>query len=310
MRNIAVTISAAGYVTVSPAYAGAAGEHNVTTLIVSTPADLAGWDKYIEFRLPNGDKFVTPVQSGATFAYPLPAPLLIDNTLKAQVVCKQGEAVFKSHIFDLRISRSINASEDIPERVPDILQDHEERITVLEDELQDGTAATITVGSTATGDPGTAASVVNSGTSSAAVLEFIIPRGDTGPSGPAGPQGLQGPPGETGPQGEQGPAGPQGEQGIQGPQGMQGEQGPQGEPGIQGPPGEKGEQGEPGPRGEQGPKGDKGDTGAPGEPGANGSDGAAGYTPVRGTDYWTPADRAAMVTDVLAALPNGDEVYY
>lgn len=42
-------------------------------------------------------------------------------------------------------------------------------------------------------------------------------------------------------------------------------------------------------------KGDKGDTGAPG---------ADGYTPVKGTDYWTAADKAEIVNDTLAALPT------
>lgn len=44
----------------------------------------------------------------------------------------------------------------------------------------DGQSATITVGSTTTGAAGTNASVVNSGTSSAAVLDFTIPRGQDG----------------------------------------------------------------------------------------------------------------------------------
>ena len=43
-----------------------------------------------------------------------------------------------------------------------------------------GSAATVTVGTTTTGNPGTNASVVNSGTSSAAVLDFTIPKGATG----------------------------------------------------------------------------------------------------------------------------------
>lgn len=43
--------------------------------------------------------------------------------------------------------------------------------------------------------------------------------------------------------------------------------------------------------------------GAPGEPGAAGEPGTPGYTPVRGKDYWTAADKAEMVTAVLAALP-------
>ena len=43
-----------------------------------------------------------------------------------------------------------------------------------------GSAATVTVGTTTTGNPGTNASVVNRGTSSAAVLDFTIPKGATG----------------------------------------------------------------------------------------------------------------------------------
>ena len=44
----------------------------------------------------------------------------------------------------------------------------------------DGQAATISVGTVTTGEPGTDASVTNSGTSSAAVLDFTIPRGQRG----------------------------------------------------------------------------------------------------------------------------------
>ena len=43
-----------------------------------------------------------------------------------------------------------------------------------------GTAATITVGTTTTGEPGTNASVTNVGTNTAAILNFVIPRGDPG----------------------------------------------------------------------------------------------------------------------------------
>jgi hypothetical protein len=47
-----------------------------------------------------------------------------------------------------------------------------------------------------------------------------------------------------------------------------------------------------------------------GKDGKDGIDGTNGYTPIRGTDYWTEADQAAIVADVLAALPNGDGVSY
>lgn len=41
-----------------------------------------------------------------------------------------------------------------------------------------------------------------------------------------------------------------------------------------------------------------------------GKGGADGYTPVKGTDYWTDADKAEMIADVISALPvyNGEVV--
>lgn len=48
-----------------------------------------------------------------------------------------------------------------------------------------GAAATVTVGTVTTGEPGTDAIVINSGTENAAVLDFTIPRGETGAGGGA-----------------------------------------------------------------------------------------------------------------------------
>jgi hypothetical protein len=56
----------------------------------------------------------------------------------------------------------------------------------------DGLAATVAVGTTTTGDPGTSASVINSGTTSAAVLDFTIPRGADGIDGTDGTNGTNG----------------------------------------------------------------------------------------------------------------------
>ena len=61
-----------------------------------------------------------------------------------------------------------------------------------------GTAATIEVGTVTTGEAGSSASVTNSGTTSAAVFDFVIPRGDKGEKGDPGPQGPQGEKGDTG----------------------------------------------------------------------------------------------------------------
>ena len=50
-----------------------------------------------------------------------------------------------------------------------------------------GQAATIQVGQVTTGEPGSQATVTNSGTENAAVLNFAIPQGATGQTGPTGP---------------------------------------------------------------------------------------------------------------------------
>ncbi len=61
-----------------------------------------------------------------------------------------------------------------------------------------GAAATVAAGTTTTGAPGTNAAVINTGTSSAAVFAFTIPRGDVGAVGPAGSPGGVGSPGAPG----------------------------------------------------------------------------------------------------------------
>jgi hypothetical protein len=126
-----------------------------------------------------------------------------------------------------------------------------------------GSTVSVAVGKTITGAAGTDASVTNSGTASALVLDFTIPQGATGTQGPKGEVG------ETGPKGEQG---------------IQGIQGPKGDAftyadfteeqlaALKGPKGDKGEAGDIGP---QGPAGEKGATGATGPAGAPGKDGTS-----------------------------------
>lgn len=101
-----------------------------------------------------------------------------------------------------------------------------------------------------------------------------------------------------------------GAKGDTGPQGTKGDKGDKGDTGSQGaggPQGPKGDTGPQGPQGVQGPKGDKGDKGDTGAAGSNGKD---GKTPVKGKDYFTDADKAEMVSDVIASLPvyNGEVV--
>lgn len=168
----------------------------------------------------------------------------------------------------------------------------------------DGKAATITVGTVSTGEPGTQVSVTNSGTSTDAILNFTIPRGEKGLQGDTGPTGPKGDPGETGPAG---PTGPQGDPGAKGDPGDAGKSAtikigvvsatePGGNPTVEnvgsatdavfnftlprGEAGPTGEQGPIGPEGPQGPAGQDGAQGPAGERGPEGPAGKDGVTPV------------------------------
>jgi len=55
-----------------------------------------------------------------------------------------------------------------------------------------GAAATVSIGTVTTGAPGSSAAIINQGTPSNAILNFTIPKGDTGATGPTGPSGAAG----------------------------------------------------------------------------------------------------------------------
>jgi hypothetical protein len=159
-----------------------------------------------------------------------------------------------------------------------------------------GKNATISIGTVTTGTP---ASVENSGTPSAAVLNFIIPTGPKGDKGDTGATGATGPKGDTGATGATGPAGPAGADGA---------------PGATGPKGDKGPIGETGPAGQDGESayqawlslgntGTEADfiaslKGADGATGADGSDGAAGADGAPGPNQVT-TDTATNITGLL-----------
>lgn len=146
-------------------------------------------------------------------------------------------------------------------------------------------------------------------------------RGPQGVKGDAGAKGEKGDPGAQGEKGATGTAGAPGTDGITPTIGAngnwflgstdtgkpsRGEKGDKGDPGAKGETGEKGEtgaSGAPGPKGDTGPKGEKGDKG---DPGATGQQGPAGHTPVKGTDYFTAADKSeiAQAAAKLVSVPS------
>lgn len=76
-----------------------------------------------------------------------------------------------------------------------------------------GTADTIIIRNTITGEPEEEAKVTDAGVGSNHILDFIIPKGETGAAGPQGEKGEQGEKGDVGPQGPEGPQGPTGTMG-------------------------------------------------------------------------------------------------
>ena len=191
-----------------------------------------------------------------------------------------------------------------------------------------GQAATIQVGKITTGEPGSEAQVTNSGSESAAVFDFVIPRGEPGAAGPQGEQGPAGVDGIQGPQGDPGQAATiqvgkvtTGEPGSEAQVTNSGSEStavfdfaiPRGEPGAAGPQGERGEQGPAGADGAQGPQGDPGQAATiqvgevtTGEPGSkaqvtnSGSENAAVF------DFVIPRGEPGPKGDTGAAGPQGE----
>lgn len=145
-------------------------------------------------------------------------------------------------------------------------------------------------------------------------------RGEKGDKGDKGPQGEQGETGGTGAAGTtftpsvaaDGTLSWTNDGGKTNPDSVN-IKGPQGNPGEKGNPGETGAKGADGVTPTIGANGNwylgDTDTGKPsrgekGDKGDPGPQGPAGATPVKGTDYFTAADKAALVQDVIAALPE------
>ena len=125
----------------------------------------------------------------------------------------------------------------------------------------DAVLTPIEIGDAITGAPGTDASVVNTGTPTAPILEFTIPEGQPGAAGAPGTDGAPGLPGAPG---------------TDGSPGLPGAPGTDGAPGLPGAPGTDGAPGLPGAPGTDGAPGLPGLPGAPGEDGAPGLPGPAG----------------------------------
>lgn len=189
---------------------------------------------------------------------------------------------------------------------------------------------------TSTEDGGT--NILTVTTTDGEETEFVVKNGSKGETGP---QGLKGDKGDTGaaftydmftteqlellkgPKGDKGDTGEQGIQGIQGLKGDKGDAGETGPQGVQGPKGDKGDTGAAftydmftaeqlaslvGPKGDKGDTGEQGIQGPKGDKGDTGVQGPKGDTPVKGTDYFTDAEKQEMANTAasLVDIPTPD----
>lgn len=157
-------------------------------------------------------------------------------------------------------------------------------------------------GISVTAEQGDNVSVTQSKTAKGIELKFTIPKGEPGAQGEPGLKGdvgPEGPPGIQGEKGDKGDTGPQGEKGEVGPEGPQGESGSNGISATHSWNGTILTVTSASGTSSADLKGEKGDKGVPGEPGIN------GYTPIRGTDYWTEADKAEIKGYVDEAILGG-----
>ena len=208
------------------------------------------------------------VEGGALYWTLKAGDLAYEGVGRCEVIARSGSVVAKSAVWSVWVEEALDGDAEPPapwEGWVEQVTEAAERAEAAAELLESPGAEAETLA------PGSAATAAYSD----GVFSFGIPQGVKGDKGDTGAKGDKGDTGATGPQG------PQGEKG------------------------DKGDDGEQGPQGEKGAKGDKGDTGATGpqgEQGPAGADGQDGYTPVRGTDYWTQEDQAAIIADVEADL--------
>ena len=183
-------------------------------------------------------------------------PVTVDNLIPVKVIrYVHGDAIASS-TYDLAIE----------------VKDGDE--VAMEIKVEAGVS--VEAGDTYTLPPGQDARVENRGTENHLILDFYIPRGQSGEKGEKGDKGDKGDIGPSGPQGPKGDTGEQGQKGEKGDTGPKGSKDDKGDVGPQGPQGVQGPQGEQGPQGQIGPKGDKGDKGDTGPQGPQGPQGVPG----------------------------------
>lgn len=258
-------------------------ENKVETLDFEFPNEFKDFDKYIEFQI-KGEKCVDLIQNNQ---YVITRNVAKYGKIKTQIVLKRiiddDTIIFKSNVFTVNVSASINASEEIEKTLKvDIIQTLSQNISEIQNEVADleknkankEEIPIVPDWAKQEEKPRYTANEITFDDGKTFQEKYDLGE-------------LKGEKGDTGPQGEKGDIGETGPQGIQGPKG---EVGPQGEQGIQGIQGEKGIDGK------------NGKDGTNGKDGINGTNGKDGKTPVKGIDYFTETDKEEIINEVKSKI--------
>ena len=113
-------------------------ENEATTLCFILAEELLDKDFYIEFEKADGTKVSTPKLEiiDKEVNYLIPNSLLdIKGELKAEVVLRKDNVVWKSYTLKFNVLNSINASEEVAEQFPDFITDAQKVIDEFQDKI-------------------------------------------------------------------------------------------------------------------------------------------------------------------------------
>ena len=120
------------------------GEALVHRFVITIPEKLSSLWPYLDFELPNGEKYKTArlAIEGNVITYDVPAYVLNGNgDLKTQIVLQnENGRVWKSNVKTFHVRYSVNAVDDIPEK-----EDFIAEAQKILDEVQGGGGGSITV---------------------------------------------------------------------------------------------------------------------------------------------------------------------
>ena len=114
---------------------GTEQENKVVIMEFEFPEEIQDYVKYIEFEIDENNKVFDWIQNDT---YTLKTAITKYQEVKAQIVAKKDDDVWKSKMFDLKFNKSINANHEIEdEEEIDVLNEVIQRVDAIEDDIEE-----------------------------------------------------------------------------------------------------------------------------------------------------------------------------